>query len=520
VAPTSVRGAPTNEWARDGATEIRAIGRGIRRGARHPLRPVSEPEEPTTATERDTDAAAPAPGEVPAPAQDAPPRAPADPDGEPVDLRRVFRLWAPLAASWILMAMEPTLVIAAVSRLEGAKVTLAAWSSVVFPISLVVEGPIIMMLAASTRLATSWGTYAAVMRYGHTLSLALTVLHGLIAFTPLYDLVAIDLLGSKPEVLEPGRLGLQIMLPWTFMIGYRRAQQGTLIRFERSGVVSQGTALRLATSGAVLFGLPYLIPGIRGIVLAAIGTASGVTAEALFAGVRVREVWPRLQQLTAERGDEPMPLGRFLRFYTPLALTPLITLLIQPIGASAMNRMPRPLDSVAAWGPVHALVFTMRSVGMAFNEVVVTLVALPGGARSLKRFGLYLGLAASSVIALIWATPLSDLWFGFVQSIPAELVPIATVGAGMGFLMPAYQVAQSWFTGVLVHRQTTRPITEAVSLYFLIATALLLVGVRVADDLGVMAIAWTVGSFVFAGLCQTGWLWWRSRECAPADESA
>ncbi|MEL6427836.1 MAG: hypothetical protein AAFR54_01580, partial [Planctomycetota bacterium] len=294
------------------------------------------------------------------------PRTTVDGGGDAVDVRRVWRLWAPLAASWLLMAMEPTLVYAAVSRLEGAKITLAAWASVVFPVSLVVEGPIIMLLAATTRLASTWDRYARVMRYGNAMSAALTALHAAIAFTPLYDWVAVDVLGSAPEVVEPGRLGLRIMLPWTFAIGYRRAQQGTLIRFEKSAVVSQGTALRLLVTASVLFGLPPLFPGAPGIAVAGLGVAAGVSSEAIFAGVRVRSVWPALRA-AADDDPEPMTLRRFARFYGPLAVTPLITLLIQPIGASAMNRMPRSLDSVAAWGPIHALVFTARSVGMAFN---------------------------------------------------------------------------------------------------------------------------------------------------------
>ncbi|MEM9383305.1 MAG: hypothetical protein AAGB93_25410 [Planctomycetota bacterium] len=439
-----------------------------------------------------------------------------DPREDSVDVRRVMRLWAPLAASWALMAMEPTLVIAAVSRLPEAKVNLAAWSSVVFPVSLVVEGPIIMMLAASTRLSTSWGRYRTVLRYGSILSALLTVLHALIAFTPLYDFVAIDLLGSKPQVVEPGRLGLQIMLPWTYAIGYRRTQQGLLIRFERSGAVGTGTLVRLVATAATLFAVARAT-GLPGVAVAGIGVATGVTAEAVYAGWRVREVFDAVR---AEPEGERLTPGRFARFYTPLAVTPLVTLFIQPIGAAAMNRMPRALDSVAAWGPVHALVFTARSVGMAFNEVVVTLVALRGGPTSLRRFGAGLAAATSLALLVIWATPLAGLWFGSVQDIPAELVPLATLGAGLCILMPAYQVAQSWYQGLLVHAETTRPITEAVLLYFLIAWALLQLGVERAEDFGIVGLAWALVSFVAAGLSQTAWLWMRSRAASRAASDA
>lgn len=431
------------------------------------------------------------------------------------------------------MSMEPTLVYAAIARLADEKVNLAAFSSVVFPVSLVVEGPIIMLLAASTRLATSWERYRKVMTYGHIMCAVLTVLHAAVAFTPLYGVVADQWIGSDPEVSKAARIGLMIMLPWTYAIGYRRAQQGVLIRYERSGAVTQGTMVRLVVVASVLTTLSLL--KMPGIIVAACGVSAGVTAEAIFAGFKAREVYPGLR---AAKDDEPLDLPRFARFYAPLALTPLITLIIQPIGAASMNRMPRNLDSVATWGPVHALVFSARSVGMAFNEVVVTLVAFKGGARALKRFGLGLAAITSALLALVYFTPLAELWFGKVQSIPANLVPLARLGVGMCILMPAYQVAQSWFQGLLVHAQTTRAITEAVIVYFLVCGFLVILGADGSDFgwlnelcriapvfehlrapqaelFGVEGIAWTLCSFVTAGLSQTAWLWWRSRSVPP-----
>jgi len=421
-----------------------------------------------------------------------------------VDGRRVLRLWLPLAASWLLMACEPVLVIRAISGLADPTLQLAAWSSVVFPISLVIEAPIIMMLAASTALSTDARRYAQVGRFTLALGLALTALHALVAFTPLYDLVAADLLGSRPEVLAEARLGLMLMLPWTFAIGWRRYQQGLLIRFERSGDVGRGTLVRLVATGGVLTALA-LHGALDGVVVAALGVCAGVTAEALFASWCARQVRPRL---AATPLGEPLTRGGFLRFYLPLALTPLITLFIQPIGAASMNRMPRDLESVAAWGPVHALVFLARSVGMAFNEVVVTLVALSGGVAALKRFAWWLGIGTVGALALVAATPLGGLWFDHAQHLPSEVARLARVGAVLSLVQPATQVAQSWYQGLLVHRRTTRAVTEAVALYFVLSFVLLQLGIVLAQRGAVVwpGLYWTVATFAVASVAQTLWL--------------
>src|SRR5438552_14302416 len=65
----------------------------------------------------------------------------------------VFQAWWPLAASWILMGLEVPAVSAVIARLPQPTVGLAAYGGIVMPVSMFIEGPIIMLLAASTALS-------------------------------------------------------------------------------------------------------------------------------------------------------------------------------------------------------------------------------------------------------------------------------------------------------------------------------------------------------------------------------
>ena len=67
-------------------------------------------------------------------------------------MRRVVRTWWPLAASWLLMASEQPVLSAIVARLAEPEINLAAWGGLVFPLALIIESPIIMLLSASTAL--------------------------------------------------------------------------------------------------------------------------------------------------------------------------------------------------------------------------------------------------------------------------------------------------------------------------------------------------------------------------------
>ncbi|HEY5572580.1 MAG TPA: hypothetical protein VIK64_06135, partial [Anaerolineales bacterium] len=145
--------------------------------------------------------------------------------------RRIVHTWWPLAASWLLMGAELPALSAVVARLANPEINLAAYGGVVFPLALIIESPIIMLLAASTALSKDWNSYRKLYRFMMVSGAGLTVLHILVAFTPLYYVVVETILGAPQEIVEPARTGLMIMTPWTWSIAYRRFHQGVLIRF-------------------------------------------------------------------------------------------------------------------------------------------------------------------------------------------------------------------------------------------------------------------------------------------------
>ncbi|MBI5835973.1 MAG: hypothetical protein HZB25_01900 [Candidatus Eisenbacteria bacterium] len=396
-------------------------------------------------------------------------------DSQGVTLRIVIRLWWPLAASWLLMGFELPAVSAVMARLPHSTVSLAAYGGVVFPLALLIESPIIMLLSASTALSRDWQSYRVVRRYMYLAGGATTLFHALVAFTPLFDLVVGGLLHPPAEVLGPARLGLQIMLPWTMSIAYRRTQQGVLIRAGRSRAVGIGTGIRLAANCVVL-AVGYYVGHVPGIVVGTLAVAAGVMSEAVYAGFTVQAVL-RDQVRRAAPQAVPLTMPAFLKFFLPLALTPLILFLAMPIASAAVSRMPRALECLAAFPVVSGLVFTLRSLGFAFNEVVVALLERPGAVPALRRFAVGLALATTGALTAVALTPLAHLWFSHISALPPALGELARAGLGGALLMPAFSALQSLYQGTLVHVRSTRGITESVVAYLAVSSMLLAAGV-------------------------------------------
>lgn len=429
------------------------------------------------------------------------------PAHEPVTVRQVVRTWWPLAASWILMAMELPAVSAIMARLADPKISLAAYGGVVFPLAMIIEAPIIMLLAASTTLSKDWSSYLLLRRFMMRAGLILTAIHFLVAATPLFDLVVAGLIRAPEEIHAPARLGLLIMTPWTWSIAYRRLHQGVLIRFGRTRRVGIGTAVRLLSNGVVL-AIGFSLGSLPGIVVGSLAVAVGVLAEAIFIRFSVQPVLHG-ELRAAPAVDPPLSIRRFYRFYVPLAMTPLLMLLSGPIGSAAVSRMPRALDSLAVWPVINGLTFALRSVGIAFNEVVVALLDRPRPIVPLRRFAVILGCSTSGILLLIAATPLARLYFGHVSALAPPLAELARGGVWLFLLGPGLAVVQSWYQGLILHSHRTRAITESVAIFLAVTTACLGAGIAHGRFPGIYVV---MGSMVVGGLAQVAWLRRQSRQ--------
>ncbi len=425
---------------------------------------------------------------------------------EDLPIKQILVTWWPLAASWLLMGIELPVLSAIVARLPNPEINLAAYGGVVFPLSLIIEAPIIMLLAASTALSKDWLSYRLIYRFMIITASVLTAIHLLTAFTPLFDIVVDKIIGAPQEILAPSRIGLMIMLPWTFSIAYRRFHQGILIRYGYSKAVGVGTVIRLSANVIVLIS-GYLYHQLPGIVVASSAVATGVVAEAIYIGIVVRPVIKN-HLLPAPPIDPPLNMRTFLDFYIPLAMTSLLTLLANPIGSAALSRMPQALSSLAVWPVITGLVFMLRSLGIALNEVVVALLDTPRSSKNLFRFSLILSAGTTAALLIVAATPLSSLWFSKISALEQPLAQLAQKGIWIALPLPALSVMQSWYQGTILYGRKTQGITESVVVYLLTSAITFGIGVWLASITGLY-----VGLFALSlsVAMQTIWLWLRSR---------
>ncbi len=103
-------------------------------------------------------------------------------------LKTIYRLWWPLALTWLMMAIEGPFLAAVIARMSESATNLAAYG-IAYAFGLITEAPVIMLLSASTCLARGRSDYLRLRSFSLCLCAVVTLMIILLLtpaiFTPL-----------------------------------------------------------------------------------------------------------------------------------------------------------------------------------------------------------------------------------------------------------------------------------------------------------------------------------------------
>ncbi|MFO7878211.1 MAG: hypothetical protein R6U55_16715 [Desulfovermiculus sp.] len=402
-------------------------------------------------------------------------------------LGRILIFWLPLAATWIMMAVEGPFLSAIIARLADPTLNLASYG-VAFSVALLVEAPIIMVMSATTALVRDRASLDTMKRFVYALSAIITLIMVGLTLPPVFSFVAQGIIRLPSDVAHLSHLACIALIPWPGAIGYRRFYQGILIRNNRTRFVAYGTVVRLSGMGgsALVLALWTDVPGA---LVGGCSLAAGVVAEAAatrkMAGGVVREL-----QHSPEVRQSPLTYARISRFYFPLALTTILALGVRPVVTFFLGQSKMAIESLAVFPVVHSLVFLFISLSISYQEVII---ALLGDEQEnyipLRNFALILALAAGGGLGLLAFTPLSTIWFHQVSGLSMYLAEFSSVPVQIMTLIPFFWVLVCLQRGVLVNAEQTAPITKATVAQVSTVVVVLVVTIYFLDMVGIIGAA-------------------------------
>jgi hypothetical protein len=385
----------------------------------------------------------------------------------------VLTFWFPLAATWLMMALEGPYIAAIVARMPAAAHSLAAYG-VATSLAWLIESPIMMLLSAATALVRDRASYLALRRFATILNALVTLGMIMLALPPVFRFVGETLIGLPPEIARLTHLATVIMIPWPAAIGYRRFYQGILVRHHLTRRVAYGTVVRLVSMSATaaLLAVPLELPGA---VIGACALLAGVVFEAAASRWMARHVVRDLMAGSEAAEGTLLRFAEIAAFYFPLALTSMLSMALGPLVTFGLGRGRAPIESLAVWPVVNSLAFMFRSGGVAFQEVGIALPDAP----VVRRTASLLGVLSSLALALVAFTPLEPLWFIDVSGLSPGLASFAVWPVRVLALLPALEYLLSiqrarWIaahrTGVVTIATAIEAGGLATALFFTIAT--------------------------------------------------
>lgn len=367
----------------------------------------------------------------------------------------IFKFWSPLALTWIMMSGEGPYIAAIIARMPDPKLNLAGYG-VAYSIGLVIEAPIIMMMSASAALVKGWNSYTSLRNYMFFSNIILSLIIIFISLPGIFYPVATNILNLDPTTSGYTHLSVILLSPWPAAIGYRRFYQGILIKSGKTKYVAFSTIFRLIFMSVTAFIL-YKTGILNGAATGTLSLSAGVIAEAAVVRIMVSGSIKNLK----ETEDAELSFAEITKFYTPLALTPLISIGIYPSATFFMSRGIAPLESLAVMPVVNSLIFLFRSIGLSYQEVVIVILSKnPKNILKIKEFAVMLGVFCLIAMGAIAFTPVSDVWFEKVSGLSKNLSGFASLPTAIMFLLPASTVLLSFQRGMLVHLKQTSVISK------------------------------------------------------------
>ncbi len=382
------------------------------------------------------------------------------------DLRLTYReiawFFFPLLLNVQLMSISHTIINGALARMDDY-VTALAGISVAMIVHLFISSPSYQNHTVTMAMVRGRRSLYGVLLFIVLVAVYVTLMLGLIAFTPLGDMVLTTLLGTPPEVAEEARKALMIMTLLPFFTGIRGFSQGMLIRVRRTGLVSFATGIRVA---GLFFFLLIGKNWFDGAQLGAFALVSCVVTETLVISWLAWKVRPPLLREGGERSTIDI-----LRYAFPLAYSSCLQQTIPLLISAIIGRLHDGALALAAFGIIRGFLFLLAGPMRNLQQTYMTLVKSVNDYRTLVYFSCCL-CAAMGLIILLTAGPLHQLILGQLLGVETDLRDYLRLSfaacALFPFMYAASNLLRGWFSGAEQTRQLGR--STVIKSAFLLAT--------------------------------------------------
>lgn len=421
-------------------------------------------------------------------------------------LREISLFFFPLLLNVQMMSVSHSIINGALARLPDYVTALASFS-VAMVVHTFLASPSYqnhtLTIAVVRGNASLRGAVIFVLLVAGWVSVVL----GLIAWTPLGTLVLKHLLGTSDEVAKEARsvLGFLALLP--LFTGFRGLFQGLVIRARRTSLVSFATSVRI---GALFAALALGSRWFSGPALGAFGLMSCVALETVLVAFFA---W-RTELPKAAEGEKTT--AEILWFGFPLAYSSCLQQTVPLLITAIVARMADAEPALAAFGVIRGLLFLLSGPMRNLQQAYLTLVRDGEDYQILLQF-FYRISAAMGLLTLLAAYPMNELILGRIMGLEPELRQYVALPLAACALFPLIYGASNLLRGHFSGAGQTARLGHSVilkNLFLLLCWALVSLLPRPLPGIAV-----AIFLLIVSELCEALYLFGQKRRPASASTS-
>lgn len=425
-------------------------------------------------------------------AQDSPDPTPTAPAA---DYRNMWWFFLPLALTFSLITFSHTLVNGALAKLPRPEAALAGYA-VARSIMHLAQNPTMMVRQVVTSLVVDDASYRLVRRVIYRLMFIMSGAIALLGWTPVGERLLQATMGLEGEALRHTVLALRVFTVFPFFSVNRNLGQGLAILARANHLVPVATVMRLLTLAVLLavFVRWRPLPG------GAMGALAFTLTMLVEASVLFWVSRPAVRELQRKREPRaPLTARQVLDFYVPLMGTTLVAALTIPLVQAGVGRSGDAETQIAAFAVTWALSMVITSPANMIHQSSLTFTRSGTHAAYGRtvRFALFVGLALSTVTAVIAFSPLGHGLLVQGGATP-QLLDVARRTLQVFSLMPLIRAWREHCWGVLMQKRETKAITHGKTISISTAIAVMVIGLalRVEDTAVLAASALVIGETV------------------------
>lgn len=407
----------------------------------------------------------------------------------PHSQRDLFSLYLPLALSGILFPLAPPVINAALARTSTPELALAAYAVV-----LSISRPFTTPLYSLRQVATALAVDRDILKHIRTLTLLLggciSAVLFLLAVPPLYRFLTLRVMGIPQEIARIGPPVMAVLAATPLLAVGRGYYQGILVRYGKAGPIGTGALGYLLVVALVMAaGVTWL--DIEGALLAAIALLAGQVLYLIMVwqpGRRI--VSSRIPERVLEARTSVRTLRDTFFFYLPLAVSTLLTSVVDPAIQAGMARLPQATVSLAALPVCISLTWLAGTPLWNLQQVAIATVRDAQTYAAVRRFTLMVSLLMTMAMVVIALPPVSEFVFGTLIGVSGPVKHLAVSGFRWLAATPLLMGLRSLYYGTLTAQGATKRVQMSAVVKVVVLALALSSGVLWGQTSGLHVAVW------------------------------